>query len=440
MERKFEQELLGWKSAVPRKPLVVVGARQIGKTTTIKAFGKSAFARCIHADLYKRPELRTAFAANLEPRAIITTLSAILREDIDPAHDLLFLDEIQESPEALASLKYFATDMPELAVVAAGSTLGVQIARKGASFPVGYVDMRRMNPMDFEEFCWAMGDRRAYELVRNSLQAMSACPIHEMMMGRYREYLLVGGMPEAVLRWVQTSSLETVRKVQDDIRMGYVADMAKYAENVDAVKIVACWESIPAQLAKESGSTKFVWKEISARAKAETHRSAIDWLAAARVIDRVTKVECMEAPLKTFEQDGSFKVYLADTGLLSAAYEATPADLAGKGPRTARFRGGLAENYVAQQLTAAGIPHYYWGMESRSEVEFVVGLSDGVVPIEVKSGENVRSVSLAKACDKYACPMAIRISAKNFGYENGILCLPLYAAGLVGEYREDLGI
>ena len=433
MERKITAALKAWKASSQRKPLVIFGARQTGKTTSVLAFGEASFAHCVHIDFIRHPEYLSAFSGGLSPDRIVSALSALTRREISPENTLLFFDEIQECPEALSSLKYFATDAPEYRVCAAGSLLGVRIARDRQSFPVGYVETLEMHPMDFEEFCWAMDEARVFAFVREAVIGLTPCLMHERMMNLYRDYLLVGGMPEAVLKWRETGSLPAVRKVQGDIRTGYVADIAKHAGNADAVKITACWESIPAQLAKESGSTKFVWKDVDARAKGATYRSAVDWLAAAGTIDLVTRVECMETPLKSFEDAASFKVYLADTGLLSCAYDATPADLEGKGPRTARFRGGVAENYVAQQLAAARLQHWYWGMQSRAEVEFVVRLGDFAVPIDAKSGTNTGAQSLRGAMEKYGLPVGVQVSGKNVGFSNGVVNVPLYAAGLIAE-------
>ena len=433
MDRKIDSCLDSWKVSSNRKPLILLGARQAGKTTTVLAFGQRAFKQCVHVDFIKQPQLKAAFESSLEPTDILASLSALMRCDISASDALIFFDEIQECEQAISSLKYFATDAPHMTVCAAGSLLGVYLARNSGSFPVGYVDIRTLHPMDFEEFCWAVGDGRAFDLARSALHEKRACAAHDLLMDRYREYLMVGGMPEAVLAWSSNQSLAEVRTIQRLISTGYVADMSKHAENVDAGKIFACWDSMPGQLAKESGSTKFAWKEVAPGAKAATHRSALDWLASAGLIDIVTQVECIETPLKSFENTGRFKAYVADTGLLACAYDATPEDVLGKGPRTARFRGSIAENFVAQQLAAAGVGHYYWGVQSRAEVEFVAAIAGAALPIEVKSGENIRSASLRKAMEKYACPAAVRISGKNFGSENGIISLPLYAAGLTAE-------
>lgn len=432
MERKIEARLQSWKGNREKKPLVLFGARQTGKTTSVLDFGRKSYSSVVHVDFVKQPALKAAFERSLDPGDIIALLSALLRQDIEPRETLLFLDEVQECDEALASLKYFCQDGRGLDVIAAGSLLGVHVARKG-SFPVGYVDMLTMHPMDFEEFCWAIGERRSFEFVRESFKTRTSCPLHEHMLDLYRDYLMVGGMPEAVGLWVREGSLNRVRRAQGDIATAYVADMTKYATAADAAKIVATWESMPSQLAKESGSTKFVWRYVESGAKAERYQTSVDWLVASGIVSRCTQVTDGRSPLKSFENASSFKLYVADTGLLSNAYGAVPEDFETKDRATGRFRGGMAENYVMQQLAACGVQPYYWGMQSTYEVEFVTSFEGVVVPIEVKSGRRVRSTSAARFAERYGCPLIVRVSAKDFGCADGVFGVPLYAAGLVGE-------
>lgn len=432
MKRKIDTALDAWKPREDKKPLVVMGPRQVGKTTSILSFGNREYSSVVHVDFYRQPQMKAAFAGSLEPRAVVQALEALLHRDIDPATTLVFLDEIQDCDNAITSLKFFCTDAPEYDVVAAGSLLGVHVAREG-SFPAGHVNMIDMHPMDFEEFCWTLDEERAFALVRDSFEGCSCCPVHEQLMTLYKDYLLVGGMPEAVARYARERRVSDVAEIQHDIRVAYVADMVKYATSADAAKISACWDSIPGQLAKEGGSTKFVWRQVASGAKAERYGSAVDWLVASGIVSKCTQVSEGVAPLKSFENEASFKLYLADTGLLANAYGAMPSDLDDTGNRSARFRGGMAENYVMQQLVAAGQRPYYWGMPSTYEVEFVLRLRDGVVPIEVKSGTHVKSSSATRFAEKYGCPYVLRVTGKNFGATDEVRNIPLYAACLIGE-------
>lgn len=433
MKRKIDETLDTWKISPRRKPLVLFGARQTGKTTSVLAFAQRSFQQVMHIDFIKRPELKSAFIGSLEPNVVIANLSAMMRQPVSPDTTLIFFDEVQECDSAVTALKYFCTDAPQWHVIAAGSLLGVRIARDGYSFPVGYVDIDTMHPMDFEEYCWALGDEAAFNIARQCLDGYAPCPAHDMLMRRYREYLMVGGMPEVVVLQANGENLELSRRTQATISESYMADMAKHAENTDATKIAACWESIPSQLAKENESKKFTWKNVASGARADRYSSAVDWLRAAGIVDACTQVSAGESPLKSFENPHAFKLYLADTGLLSCKYDAIPQDLDDTGPRTARFRGALAENYVMQQLVSSGLKPYYWGMQSKGEVEFIVRGHDGVVPIEVKSGSNVKSTSALNFAKKYGCPYVVRITAKNFGETELVKSLPLYAANLIAE-------
>ena len=432
MKRKITAAFEAWAAEQNKKPLVLFGARQTGKTTSVLDFGATHYQDVVHVDFVRQPALKAAFERSLDPKDIVQLLAALLRRSIEPEGTLLFFDEVQECDQAIASLKYFRQDAPEYDVIAAGSLLGVHVARQG-SFPVGYVDMLTMHPMDFEEFCWAMGEERAFDVVRASLASRASCPLHDHMMELYRDYLLVGGMPEVVARWSEGASLERVRRAQRDISTAYVADMTKYATAADAAKIVATWDSLPAQLAKESGSTKFMWRYVASGAKADRYQTAVDWLVAAGIVSQSTQVSDGRSPIKSFENPASFKLYMADTGLLSCAYDATPADFETTDRATGHFRGGMAENYVMQQLVSAGVQPYYWGMQSTYEVEFVASLGGTVVPIEVKSGRRVRSTSAVRFAEKYGCPLIVRVSAKDFGFDGTVFSVPLYAAVLVGE-------
>lgn len=436
MERTITNSLLEWKRRKVKKPLIVTGARQTGKTTTISQFGEENYDDFIIIDFYRQPEMKSAFSGNLTPNEILENISSLLRREINCKSTLLFLDEIQGCDEAITSLKYLNSDDCRVDVIAAGSLLGVYLARTG-SFPVGYVDICKMHPLDFEEFCLALNEGRAFDIARDCYTAMRACSLHEHLMKIYRQYLLVGGMPEAVFEYTQSRSMGRVKSIQENINTTYLADMTKYIEGIDSSKVSECWTSIPSQLAKESGSTKFMWKYVAPGAKAERYDSAVDWLVAAGLLNKCTRITDGVSPLKSFEDPTSFKLYTSDTGLLANEYDATVSDFDAKDTRSARFRGGIAENYVMQQLIANGIKSYYWGTQSKREVEFIIKLGNDIVPIEVKSSTNTRSASIKYFAEKYNCKKIVKITGKNFGENEHILNVPLYAACMLKNTNDS---
>ena len=431
MKRLFEKELSDWKATPDKKPLVIYGARQVGKTTSVRDFTSKNYNLALEVNFIERPDLKAAFQGSLNPGDVLKNIHALTGEKICVG-DCLFLDEIQECDEAISSLKFFNDKKTGVDVIVAGSTLGVHIARS-ASFPVGNVTIKKMHPMNFEEFCTALGEGAAFSIAKKSSEKKSFCPVHDKLMMLLYNYLLVGGMPESVKKFAKTKDVESVRQIQDDIITAYVADMAKYIQNLDATKVINCWNSIPSQLAKENNSTKFAWKNVEGGAGKRSHGSAIDWLANSGIVNRLNAVTDGASPLASFENRDAFKIYSADTGLLSRMYRAKITDFDFCDSRSARFRGGIIENFVMQELVASGNHPYYWGVKSRHEVDFVISTQQGIVPIEVKSGNNTRATSASYFANKYDCPKIIKLSTKNFGEHNGIDSIPLYAAGLIKE-------
>ncbi|MBM6705482.1 ATP-binding protein [Bifidobacterium pullorum subsp. saeculare] len=328
---------------------------------------------------------------------------------------------------------------PQYHVVAAGSLLGVALKRELYSFPVGKVDLLQLRPLSFEEFLWARGETRLADAIRDAYENApdQAFALHDRAMQLVHEYELIGGMPEIVSAYVANDApgidaMESARNKQQEINVAYLADMAKYATPTETPRIMAVWNSIPQQLAKENH--KYQYKLIKSGGRAAIYENAIAWLDAAGIIMRCTQVTEATAPLKTFENSSSFKIYTADVGLLSAQYEAIPQDLEPATDKAAGFRGGITENYVLQQLVASDSSVYYWGTTSKAEVEFIARAKQGdVIPIEVKSGRNVTARSLESFRERYHPPYLVRVSARNFGVGNGIRSIPLYAAWLLGE-------
>lgn len=437
MRRHIDATLETWASRQQRKPLVLLGARQVGKTYAIRCLGERAFDSVAYLDFSRDAALASLFEDSIDPGVLVPRLEAVLHMSIEPGRTLLVFDEVQLCERALTSLKYFCEEAPEQHVVAAGSLLGVKVNRDCYSFLVGKVELETLHPLDFEEFLWACGEERLAVLIEEALPAtperVAAFPLHDRALELMRTYLLMGGMPEVVNRCApgrggfEAPALEMARSLQHDIDVAYVADMTKYSSSSEAPRIFEAWRSIPSQLAKENH--KFQYAKVRSGGRANQYELPIAWLESAGMVTRCTQVTDGVAPLRQFENPSAFKLYMADTGLLSAAYDALPSDVLPSEGKAAGFRGALAENYALQQIVAhASVPHY-WGVASKSEVEFVARNKTGdVLPIEVKSGSNVRANSLMAYREKYRPPYVVRMSGKNFGFENGILSVPLYAA------------
>lgn len=439
MRRAISHKLQAWSESSHRKPLVIFGARQVGKTYAIKQLASDRYDSLAYIDFSRDARAAALFDASLAPAELVPKLEVFLHTLIDPDRTLIVFDEVQLCERALTSLKYFCDDAPQYHVVAAGSLLGVALKRERYSFPVGKVDLLQLHPLSFEEFLWAHGETRLADAIRDAYENApdQAFALHDRAMQLVHEYELIGGMPEIVSAYVANDApgidaLESARNKQREINVAYLADMAKYATPTETPRVMAVWNSIPQQLAKENH--KFQYKLIKSGGRAAVYENAIAWLDAAGIIMRCTQVTEATAPLKTFENSSSFKIYTADVGLLSAQYEAIPQDLEPATDKTAGFRGGITENYVLQQLVASDSSVYYWGTTSKAEVEFIARAKQGdVIPIEVKSGRNVTARSLESFRERYHPPYLVRVSARNFGVGNGIRSIPLYAAWLLGE-------
>lgn len=426
MERKIVDKLLLWKDNKKRMPLILHGARQVGKTYTALSFGKQYYKNIVYCNMEDSSEITSIFERDLNPERIIRELSAIRGESIFPGDTLIILDEIQACERALAALKYFSEKSPEYHIIAAGSLLGVAINRESYSFPVGKVDMMTMYPLDFEEFLWATGNHGLCALIREAYAKLIPLSLHETAMDLYKKYLIIGGMPRAVLEYVDTHDFDYVLMVQKNLNDAYIADMAKYATPHETTKIMAAWNSVSAQLAKENH--KFQYKVIKSGARAYEYETPLDWLRSAGMIHKCIRVSQGKIPLAAYADNGSFKVYMMDVGLLCSKF-GIAANIILHGDRSFNdFKGALAENYVMQTLSVKGLNPFYWSSEGKAEVDFIFQDKQGyAIPVEVKSADNVRSKSLKLFVSRYAPPYAIRVSAKNFGFENDIKCIPLYA-------------
>jgi uncharacterized protein len=426
MERKIEKKLVNWKNNSSRLPLILQGARQVGKTFSLLQFGRKYYNNTAYFNFESRNELHSIFDRDLSPARILRELSAYTSEPIIPGDSLIIFDEIQACERALTSLKYFTEEAPEYHLAAAGSLLGVSINRKRHSFPVGKIEFLTMHPLDFEEFLLALGKDNAISIIRDAYGSNVACSLHETFLDDYRVFIGIGGMPQVVNEFIRSRDYNMVMAKQKDIIDAYIADMAKYAGPSETVKIIAAFKSVPAQLAKEN--RKFQYKIIKSGARAVHYESALDWLSASAMVIKCIKVSMGQVPLNAYAEASSFKLYMADTGLLCAGYGVSPEVFQSESPAWQGIKGALTENYVASALVTNGYIPYYWESEGKAEIDFLIQTQQGaVIPVEVKSAENVRSKSLLQFLSRYNPQFSIRISAKNFGFENKIKSIPLYA-------------
>ena len=426
MERKIVKRLLAWKNSHNRMPLLLYGARQVGKTYTALTFGKEHYRNTVYFNLEDSREVAAVFERDLDPYRIVKELSARSGQSIFEGETLLIFDEIQSCERALTSLKYFCENAPGYHLIAAGSLLGVALNRERYSFPVGKVDMLNLYPLDLEEFLWATGNKSLCTLIREAYADFHPLSLHETALELYRTYLVVGGMPRAVLEYVEKQDFDFVLAAQKSLNDAYIADMAKYASPQETTRIMAAWGSVPAQLAKEN--QKFQYKVIRSGARAYEYETPLDWLKTAGIIQKCRRVREGRLPLSAYADNSSFKVYMVDTGLLCSKF-GIPANAILHSPHSFDgFKGALAENYIMQALVANGASPYYWSSPGKAELDFVFQDREGnIIPLEAKSADNVRAKSLGIFVSLYHPPFAIRVSARNFGFENNIKSIPLYA-------------
>ena len=427
MKRKIEAQLLAWKNKTSnRMPLLINGARQVGKTYTLRQFGAEQFKNVVYINLETNLTVASYFSDNISPERLIRYLEASTGERVVAGETLIILDEIQSCERALTSLKYFCEEVPEFHAAAAGSLLGVAINRQRYSFPVGKVETITLYPLDFEEYLWARGKDLLCDEIRSSYAQMAPLPdaLHQEALALYREYLVIGGMPASINAFLQKGSFLDVSLVQSGILDNYIADMAKYASNSDSVKIRACYNSIPAQLAKDN--KKFQYKVVQRGGSSTLFGASIEWLSLAGVVLECRRIDHAVEPIAVHADLSAFKLYMGDVGLLTMKSGISQQTiLFGEGNT---FMGAVTENYVAQQLAAKGYPLYYWESSSTAELDFVLQKGNQVIGIEVKKGEHVRSRSLSVFVKAYSPAYSIRFSTKNFGETDGLKSIPLYAA------------
>ncbi len=428
MKRRVTSSLVEWKNNPKRMPLIINGARQVGKTYIVEQFGRDNYEYVLYLNMEIEATLCKFLETELSPKKIIQYIEATKMQEIVPGKTLIFFDEIQACERALTSLKYFCEQTPEYHIIAAGSLLGVAINREKYSFPVGKVNEISMYPLDFEEFLWAMDMEKLAEEIKYHYAGNEAMPeaLHDVALDMYQKYFIVGGMPAAVVTFIETDSFVRVQPVQNDILNEYIADMAKYADPATSIKIRACYNSIPAQLAKENA--KFQYKVVQRGGTATIFGEAIEWLMLAGVALKCQRLEHGYIPVNAYVDLINFKLYMADIGVLTLRSKIPLQTILSPVEVDNTFLGAMTESYVAQVLATKGHDILYWQSEGKAEVDFVLQLDDAVIPVEVKKGRRNRSKSLGVFVEKYKSPYSIRISKKNFGFENGIKSVPLYAA------------
>ena len=428
MYRKITDFLETWKESEHRKPLILQGARQVGKTYAILEFGRTHYENVAYFNFETNPRLNETFAENISPDYLLPILSHIAGVSIVKEKTLIVFDEVQLCERALTSLKYFCEDAPEYHIIVAGSLLGVAVNRARFSFPVGKVDMKTLYPMDMEEFMLAMGEGALIEQIKKCFTADAPLPsaLHDAAMQLYRQYLVVGGMPECVMQFVETGDYILVRHTQDTILASYLNDMSKYNNLNEIKKTRLAYDNITVQLSKKN--TRFQYKLIKKGGRAAEFENAIEWLCLSGIVSQVYRAEQIKKPLENYRDIDAFKIYVSDLGLLCAKKDLVANDILYMVEELNDFKGGMVENYVNVQLTTNGYTTYYWESDRGAEVDFVIQREGQLIPIEVKSADNTKAKSLKVYMETYHPAYAIKLSAKNFGFEDNKKIVPLYAA------------
>lgn len=426
MKREIVNELIKWKNSKNRKPLIVHGARQVGKTYSIKEFGKNYYDNLIYVNFETNKEFSSQISDSIDAKYIINKLELFYGEKILPEKTLIFFDEIQANERALTSLKYFCEDASEYHIIAAGSLLGIAINRENYSFPVGKVQIMNMYPLSFKEFLVATGNSQLIEEIQKHFADNSRMDndIHNLCLQLYRTYLVLGGMPEVIKLYLDEHKTISAIDIQAEILASYERDMTKYADNSLSNRIISAFDSIPVQLAKDN--QKFQYKVISKGGTSSIFGDAILWLKNSGIVNQIYKATA-ELPLEMHKDLSSFKLYMSDVGLFvnKARYPLYQIDLSTQ--PTMISMGPLTEHYVANELRKNNYELYYWESNGEAELDFIIQKGVDIVPIEVKSSVHTKSRSLDLYMKRYNPKYAIRISEKNFGFENNVKSVPLYS-------------
>lgn len=425
MKRLIINELVKWKNRTDRKPLILKGVRQCGKTYILNEFGKEHYDQVAYFNFEGNPALAERFEQDLDPKRIILELGILSGKLIKPQTTLIFFDEIQFCNKALTALKYFYEQTPEYHIVCAGSLLGIKLSRP-TSFPVGKVDFLTLRPMSFYEFVLANDEQMLLEYLE---KINPKTPIPQMfadkMITLLKTYYITGGMPEAVAKWIDTREVSEVERIQDVILSSYELDFAKYAPAVDFPKLSLIWKSIPDQLAKENG--KFVYGHVKQGARAKDLEDSIQWLVSAGMVYKVCKLEKPAMPLSAYSNASYFKLYMSDVGLLRRMARLPASSIFEDSSLYSEFKGALTENYALSELVnLQGEVPFYWKSRNMAEVDFVAQFDEKIVPIEVKASTNVKSRSLGVFREKFLPAVAVKTSMLNLKIADGLLNIPLY--------------
>ena len=425
MKRIALQELIEWKNRTGRKPLVLNGARQVGKTWLLHEFARNYYKKEAYVVCRKNPLAQQLFGQDFNVERILRGLRAMTSVDITPGDTLIILDEVQDIPEALEALKYFKEEAPDYHIAVAGALLGIAL-HKHVSYPVGKVNVINLYPMNFEEFLWAKGETEACKLLRER-DFGTINLLHEKYTDLLRQYYYVGGMPEAVLHYVETGALQEVRRIQQEILQGYDLDFSKHAPREQVPRIRMVWNSIPSQLFKEN--KKFIYGALRKGARANDFEMAIQWLVNSGLLYKVSRCTKLELPLDIYEDFSAFKLYTLDVGLLGAMVNMAPSQVLIKNDIFKEYKGGMTEQFVLQEMKSKGVcPIYYHTTDnSRLELDFVIQREGGVVPIEVKAEGNVRANSLTTLLGKRPDLHAERYSMLPYKAQASLTNIPLYA-------------
>lgn len=427
MYRYAIEILKEWKKSKYRKPLIIEGARQVGKTWLMQEFGKQAYKDMVYINFDSNTSMKTLFEADLNTDRLIMGMELYIGKKIDPNHTLIVFDEVQEVPKALSSLKYFYENAPQYHIICAGSLLGTAL-HEGTSFPVGKVDFLKLYPLSYKEYLMAIGKEQYAKLVsKHDFEMMKA--FKNVLIDTLKQYYYVGGMPEAVLHFSENQDFNEVRKIQQRILDAYEQDFSKHAPNEVVPRIRMLWNSIPSQLAREN--KKFVYGLVREGARAKEYEAALLWLADCGLVYRIGRVTSGNIPLKAYEDLKAFKLFMLDVGLLGCMAGLRQRTLVEGNDLFTEFKGALTEQYVLQQLlTDSELRIFYYTNDRGScEIDFVVDDGERIIPLEVKAEENLKAKSLKMYCERFKPELAVRTSMSDFREEEWMTNLPLYAAG-----------